>query len=185
MIQEPCRRTLVTVSWASRTTRSAAPPTTNPPSGKRNALAGLTDDWRTAASSASSRGSPLLIDGVSEDLVHGGGAAGDGVGAGDLGDAVDDVDGQGAEPVGAVGHTGGGHRVGDQRDPVRPDAAADLPVQGGVQVHPVGDQFHGHPGVLHQRDHRSGFAVVHRPHRVEQVGGDTVAPASIAARACA
>ena len=39
-------------------------------------------------------------------------------------------------------------------------------------MHPVGDHLHGHPRILQQGDHRTGLAVVHRPHGVEQVGAD-------------
>ena len=110
-----------------------------------------------------------MLDREPELVIHRRGAARDRVRARHARDPVDDIDGQRPEPVTAVGHPRGGHRVGHQRHPVRPGAAADMPVQGGIDVHAVGDQFHRHPRVLEQRDHRAGLAGVDRAHRVEQM----------------
>ena len=87
-----------------------------------------------------------------------------------------------AQVVAAVGHPGRVHRVGDQRGPVRSGGARRERQHAGVQVDAVGDQFaHDRPGA-EQRDHRTGLAVVRRPHAVEQVGADGRAgrdPASV------
>ena len=74
--------------------------------------------------------------------------------------------------VGAVRHAGGRHCIGDQRDPARTDPGAHVPVHRRVQVNPVTEHLHRHPRVLDQRGHRSGLAVVHRTHRIEQVRPD-------------
>lgn len=41
-----------------------------------------------------------------------------------------------------------------------------------MDVHAVGDQLDGDPGVFQQCQRGTGLAVMQRPHRVEQVGAD-------------
>ena len=67
-----------------------------------------------------------------------------------------------AEPVGAVGHARGGHRVGHGGHPVRARGPHHVLPQRGVHVHAVGDQLDGHAVVVQQRDDRTGLAVVQR-----------------------
>ncbi|MCO5561366.1 hypothetical protein L7F22_014987 [Adiantum nelumboides] len=89
-------------------------------------------------------------------------------------DTVVDPDLHRAQVVAAVGHPGGGHRVGDQRDPVRPDQVEHRGDGVGRQVHPVRDELHDElapAGRGQARRDRPGRPVVHRGHRVEQVGG--------------
>ena len=112
------------------------------------------------------------VHGVPQRGVHGQGAAGDRAVAGQSGHPVGDGDGLAAQLVLAVGHSGGGHRVGDQRGPVRAGGRGGEGQHAVVQVHPVGDQLADHGGRVEQGHHRPRLAVVHRPHPVEQVGAD-------------
>ena len=107
--------------------------------------------------------------GESELAVHGRGATSDGLRSRHASHPTHDIHRHRAKPVAAVGHTGRGHRVGHQRQPIRTHAPAHVSIQRGVDVHTVGDQFDCHTGVFEQRDHRTGLAVIDRAHRVEQV----------------
>ena len=80
-----------------------------------------------------------------------------------------DLDGKRSDSVSTVGHSRRRHRVGDQRHPLRADAADDVAQQGRVQVNAVGDQFHRYHRIFQKRDHRTRFAMMNRPHRVEQM----------------
>jgi len=102
--------------------------------------------------------------------VHGRGTARDGVRPRDPRHSVDDVDRHRPEGIDPVSHAGGRHGVGDQRDPVGSDRAHDVPVDRRVDMHTVGDDFDGDPGVFEQRDDGTGLATVDRTHGVEQVG---------------
>ena len=85
--------------------------------------------------------------------------------AGQPGHPVGDGDGLAAQLVLAVGHAGGGHRVGDQRGAVRAGDGGGEGEHAVVQVHPVGDQLADHRGRVEQGHHRAGLAVVQRAHR--------------------
>ena len=92
-------------------------------------------------------------DGMPDDARHGGGRAGDrtrhagpgrgaavGIG-GDARHSPGHVDPHRTEPVAAVRHAGGRHRVGDQDQPPRPCRPGHQAERGVVQVHAVGDHL--------------------------------------------
>ena len=63
-------------------------------------------------------------------------------------DPLGDLHGQRPDPVRPVVHPRGGHRIGDQRDSIHTGAADHVAVQRAVHMHPVGDEFDGHPRIL-------------------------------------
>src|SRR5690606_25419114 len=120
-------------------------------------------------------------DGRAHDVEQVRGAAGDRPGGrvrpcvggrGEARDAVahDDVDG--AEDVAPVGHAGGGHGVGDERDVGRADEVDDGAHGRVVEVHAVGDELDDGVAARGGGD-RGGYgpggAVVPGRHAVEQV----------------
>ena len=123
-------------------------------------------------------------DGEPEYAVHGRGAAGDGVRSRHPGHAVDDIHPQRPEPICPVSHTGRGHRIGNQRHPIGSRAPSDVSIQGGIDVHTVGNQFDGHPGVVQERDHWAGVASGGSGGIALNRCVPTVAPAAIAACVC-
>src|SRR5690606_15644224 len=77
------------------------------------------------------------------------------------------------ELVVAVGHAGGGHRVGDEGDVLPAGDLHEAPHEGGVQVGAVGDELDDEAAVGgggEELGDGAGLAVVHRVHPVAQVG---------------
>ena len=91
-------------------------------------------------------------------------------GSGEASHSPGHVDPHRPEPVAAIRHPGGRHRVGDQNQPTGASGAGGQADHGVVQVHAVGDHLAGDLVTVEQRAGRARLAVMERPHAVEQVG---------------
>ena len=74
-----------------------------------------------------------------------------------------------AQVIDPVGHPRRRHGVGHQGHPVGTRRLCHVPVDRGVDVHPIGDQLDGHRRVFQEGDDRTGLATIDRTHGVEQV----------------
>ncbi len=134
-------------------------------------MAGVAEVICTAAVSAASRSEPRPA-GIPEELIHGRGAASDGRRAAHPSHLLDDTDLHCPEPEFAVAQSCRRGGIGHQGHPLGSRRLDSGSQYRGVDVNTVGDQLDGHPRVLEQRKDRPGLAVMHRPHRVEQVRAD-------------
>ena len=101
--------------------------------------------------------------------------------------AIDHVDVERPEWVTAVGHSGGSHRVGDQRDLMRTDKIEHRRHRLVGQMYSVPDQLDHHLSFRSRGKtcrHCAGSTVMHRSHTVEQVSGTERCMRRVCDRTC-